>query len=95
MIDLISHRDFEGCNVDAEMKLSTTVCSVTVCFESRVVLIQVLELDERDRKCIKSFSKFFTLGIRTVSFFFTNVLAMLRAGQYPVEKRRAGFEKCL
>lgn len=54
---MISHWDFEDCNRDMEMKLPTTACSV--CLESRMLLIQVLEIVETNRKFIKTFSIFF------------------------------------
>lgn len=95
VIALISHRDFEEYNVDIEVKLCTTACSVSVCLESRMVLIQGLELAERDRECIKTFSKFFTLGICAVSFFFKNILVMLQVGQNLVKQCRPVLSKKL
>lgn len=70
MINLISHWDFEDCNHDMEMKLLTTACSASVCLESRMLLIQVLELVETNRKFIKTFFFCFVYFSHLYTFCF-------------------------
>lgn len=56
------------------MKLSTTACSASICLESTMLLIQVLELVEINRKFIKTFSFFFFffLLLLLVHFLFSS-----------------------
>lgn len=77
-----------------ELKLSTTACSASVCLESRMLSIQVLELVETNRKFIKIFSFFFFFIQLSVQFiFFKNVLAILQVES--LKKYRHVVEKCL